>query len=218
MGSPNAGSCVIQFNMDDRVLSITDCQTTMTDITAAHVHAAPVGENGPVVSAFRITDDGTILDLVFKLTSDMHYEGISGNYYINFHSEEYPSGEIRVQIPRFVFGALYPLSGEMMVPPVDTQDTGSCYIAVTDTTFWALDCKSSTPLTAAHIHLGDHDTGGGPVAIGFRIDDNGIPVDMEANLTPDLLRAGSRGELYINFHTSEHPGGNIRNQLHGSLF
>jgi hypothetical protein len=87
------------------------------DVTMAHLHMGAIGENGPVV-AFLFRDsnnrdghrfngalvEGFIMaeDLVGPLSgnplSELIREMEEGNIYVNVHTVDYPSGEIRGQI------------------------------------------------------------------------------------------------------------------------
>ncbi len=74
------------------------------DIAAAHFHNAPIGQNGGVVRA--LTDDlnGTTGNGVWRasddepLTAELINELLAGNLYINVHTPDFGSGEIRGQV------------------------------------------------------------------------------------------------------------------------
>lgn len=85
------------------------------DVTAAHIHLAPPGENGPVVVPLFTgpARDGnyvgplnrgmiTAADLTGPLQGmtidDLVMEMEMGNTYVNVHTVEFPAGEIRGQI------------------------------------------------------------------------------------------------------------------------
>lgn len=67
--------------------------------TAAHIHEAPAGTNGPIVIPLTKTSDNVwSLPEGAKLT-DAQYESYkAGNLYYNVHSAAYKGGEIRGQI------------------------------------------------------------------------------------------------------------------------
>jgi hypothetical protein len=67
--------------------------------TAAHIHEAPAGTNGPIVIPLTKTGDNVwSLPEGAKLT-DAQYESYkAGNLYYNVHSAAYKGGEIRGQI------------------------------------------------------------------------------------------------------------------------
>lgn len=68
-------------------------------VTAAHVHRGKLGEDGPpVVTLELMGDDGD--DVCVEVEPDL-LKDIANNrpgYYINVHTEEFPSGAIRGQL------------------------------------------------------------------------------------------------------------------------
>lgn len=68
-------------------------------VTAAHIHEAAAGKNGPiVVPLIKISDTVWALPAGAKLT-DAQYESYkAGNLYFNIHSAANKAGEIRGQI------------------------------------------------------------------------------------------------------------------------
>ena len=72
-----------------------------SDITAAHIHQAPAGENGDVAFALVIDDsDSSIVGLEepVALTDEQMDVLLDEGYYVNVHTVDVPSGEIRGQI------------------------------------------------------------------------------------------------------------------------
>jgi hypothetical protein len=69
--------------------------------TGAHVHDAPVGKNGPdIITLNKTGDDEWSIPSGAKLT-DAQYDAFkAGGLYINVHSDEHKSGEIRGQLKR----------------------------------------------------------------------------------------------------------------------
>ncbi len=85
------------------------------DVTAAHIHLAPPGENGPVVVPLfmgplregnfvgplnrgMITADQLTGPLAGMTIQDLVMEMEKGNTYVNVHTSAHPAGEIRGQI------------------------------------------------------------------------------------------------------------------------
>lgn len=79
--------------------------------TGGHIHNAPVAANGPIVhvlDTFPFDYNGTTLggitgnwrfdDQVRPLTEVLAQELLDGNMYINLHTVNFPSGEIRGQV------------------------------------------------------------------------------------------------------------------------
>ena len=73
--------------------------TAGVDGTMAHVHEAPMGQNGPVIIPFTKTADSVwTVPAGAKLTDAQLQSLKSGNLYINVHSAANKGGEIRGQL------------------------------------------------------------------------------------------------------------------------
>jgi hypothetical protein len=110
------GAAVFRTSNDGTELNYRLIVANIEDVTAAHIHLAPRGENGDIVAflfnpetptdgrEFGILAEGTITsaDLVGPLKgstlSELIDEMEEGNTYVNVHTVEHPSGEIRGQI------------------------------------------------------------------------------------------------------------------------
>jgi hypothetical protein len=110
------------------------------------------------------------------------------------------------------------LEGTQEVPPVDTTAAGGAVLTV-DLLSRAFSLTGAisnlvfTP-TAAHIH-GPAPVGqNGPVLfpLSFNAEPEG-PLGADGFLTEEQLDWLQSGLLYVNVHTTEHPGGEIRGQL-----
>jgi hypothetical protein len=74
-------------------------RTTGITGTAAHIHEAPAGKNGPpIITLEKKSDSEWAVPAGAKLT-DAQYESFkAGNLYVNIHSAEHKPGEIRAQL------------------------------------------------------------------------------------------------------------------------
>ena len=73
--------------------------TTGMEGTMAHIHEAPIGQNGPVIVPFSKTADNVWLAPAgAKLTEAQLQSLKSGNLYLNVHSATNKPGEIRAQL------------------------------------------------------------------------------------------------------------------------
>jgi hypothetical protein len=73
--------------------------TTGVAGTAAHIHLAAAGQNGPVaVPLTKSGDNGWAVPAGTKLTDAQFAAFKAGNLYVNVHSESNKGGEIRCQI------------------------------------------------------------------------------------------------------------------------
>jgi len=67
--------------------------------TAAHIHIAPTGQNGPVIIPLTMTPDGIWwVPAGAKLTNEQYDAFKAGKLYVNVHSDAYKGGEIRGQL------------------------------------------------------------------------------------------------------------------------
>jgi hypothetical protein len=92
-----SGSGTITVSADRSVSgSVT---TTGINATAAHIHMAAMGQNGPVIIPLSKTADGVwSVPAGVKLTDAQFDAFKAGNLYVNVHSDANKGGEIRGQL------------------------------------------------------------------------------------------------------------------------
>jgi hypothetical protein len=67
--------------------------------TAAHIHQAAAGANGPVIVPFNKTADNVFEAAPgAKMTEAQCAAHRAGNTYVNVHSANHPNGEVRAQL------------------------------------------------------------------------------------------------------------------------
>jgi len=67
--------------------------------TMAHIHEAPMGQNGPVIIPFTKTSDNVWSAPAGAKLTDAQLQSLkSGNLYLNVHSATNKPGEIRAQL------------------------------------------------------------------------------------------------------------------------
>lgn len=68
--------------------------------TMAHIHEGAAGKNGPpIITLTKMGNDGFAVPPAAKLTDTQYTSFVAGNLYVNVHSDKYPGGEIRAQLP-----------------------------------------------------------------------------------------------------------------------
>ena len=106
------------------------------------------------------------------------------------------------------------LTGDQEVPANASTAVGTGTIAVAaDGAVSGSVTAPTLQATAAHIHVGAAGVNG-PVIVPLAGSAGGVwSVPAGARLTPEQLAAYKAGNLYVNVHTPEHKGGEIRTQL-----
>jgi hypothetical protein len=181
------------------------------DVTGANAPGGPFGPGEPITGMVPL-DAQNLVDL------------LSGYYYVNVHTTAYPAGEIRGQIGGVrLFYA--PLTGTEEVPAVDTQATGKAFMtldAAAETLHYRLIAHDIVNITQAHIHLGERGVNG-PV-VHWLFDPAGVqtppgifdpdnPYGHMVTFTEEDLFDLLAGRYYVNVHTAQNPGGEIRGQI-----
>ena len=92
-----AGIGILVIGMDKSVSgSVTISGMTAT---AAHIHDAAAGKNGPIIIPLTMTSDSVWTVPAGAIFTDAQYDSYkAGNLYFNMHSAAYRGGEIRGQI------------------------------------------------------------------------------------------------------------------------
>ncbi|MDQ3015723.1 MAG: CHRD domain-containing protein [Bacteroidota bacterium] len=185
-------------------------------ITGAHIHDGISGVNGPVVFPL-ITEGNRIQMEISDITTDQLGKLLGGAYYINVHTAANPGGEIRGQI--FLeqdISFVAPMTGDNEVPGVTTDGRGLGVFHYTNGTL-TLDVnvqltELSSTITGAHFHNGAEGENG-PVVIDLGSLINGNTIRGTVDLTFNDLILLATNNLYINVHTADNPGGEIRGQV-----
>ncbi|GLR15455.1 hypothetical protein GCM10007940_00700 [Portibacter lacus] len=187
-----------------------------SEFAGAHIHFAKPGENGDVV--FNFTENYTEgrIQSTFAVTRQDVERFITGDYYLNIHSENFPGGEIRGNLGLEAATSFYAkIEGNQEVPAVDTDGRGLASIHYTSNTN-VLEIKVqasglSGPITGIHLHSADEGANGDvvenltPYLVG-----NTVNVKLQAGDYINMMKAGG---LYVNIHTAANPGGEIRGQI-----
>jgi hypothetical protein len=195
--------------------------------TGAHLHAAPVGVNGPVIVNLEPFNGGAFgTDGGLSGTVVLNDEALAaladGLVYLNIHTAANAGGEIRGQIGAFITATPFTsvLSGDSEVPPVTTSARGFGQLAIEGNTllFEVLYQGLSGAAIGAHIHGPAAAGGNGPVLISLEPFHAGPFATQGIMAGVTLLTAAQKdailsGQAYLNIHTAANPGGEIRGQI-----
>jgi hypothetical protein len=199
--------------------------TNTTAISLAHIHKAPAGVNGKVVVDLYHVNSGqpfnndTPLIGNARLGSQALVDMLTGYYYINIHTASHGSGELRGQIGGSrLYHAM--LNGANEAPqPVTTDATGQAVLALSpdgQQLSYRVMVQEIDQITLAHIHRGEAGQAGPPVFTlyaGSGPFDPANPISGAVELSTGDLQNLAAGKFYINVHTQDHTGGEIRGQI-----
>lgn len=194
-----------------------------TAATAAHIHEASAGANGPALFSLSppAATAGEITPLVIALSAAQVTSLKNGSFYVNVHTSTFPGGEIRAQLyPATLY--LADLHGSNEVPPAGGSDgTGTAWLVLNAAQTQIAVCVEYQTLSdvasAGHLHEAPVGTNG-PILF-----DLAPPSATDARFGPRTfsvtganVTALNAGNLYANLHTSVFPGGEIRGQFVGT--
>ena len=105
------------------------------------------------------------------------------------------------------------LSGAEEVPPVRTSGSGSGSFTIgADGSVKGSVTTQGVPGTAAHIHQGARGQNG-PVIVPLTKSGDTYTAPAGAKLNDAQMQAFKAGNLYVNVHTAQNKGGEVRGQL-----
>jgi hypothetical protein len=101
--SPATGTMTGTFDPDAMSFSfswdISDNLIGVPQMPGAHIHEGAEGESGPIVFGFADDEWDLTGSATWEDMSQANVDALmAGNLYINFHTTEYPAGEVRGQI------------------------------------------------------------------------------------------------------------------------
>ena len=195
------------------------------EIANAHFHSGAIGANGGVVRSILPDFNGKTASGIWTssdsqpLTDELIRELMKGNFYINIHTADNPGGEIRGQVlPSAGTSLSAYLTGNQVNPPVTTTGSGTAHFTLTDAGLIYSLTIDGLDIINAHFHNGAIGVNGG-VAYGIFDDFNGNTAlgiwksNDPQPLTDDIIKDLLSGNIYVNVHTANNPGGEIRGQV-----
>ena len=234
------GTATVTINAARTQITVELNTSGLQNVTAVHIHQGAIGQNGPIIFTLYRQAEGpfpatlrktlTAVDQGAPLSfADAVNSLLSGNTYINVHTQANPGGEIRGQIgpARFDVG----LSGNQEVPPVTTSASGTAVVELNGRQTEikvTMNTSGLQNVVAAHIHVGPAGQNGPIIFTLYRQADGPFPNPLVKTLTQtnlqaqpgagintfeDAVNALLSGNTYINVHTQANPGGEIRGQI-----
>jgi len=106
------------------------------------------------------------------------------------------------------------LTGDQEVPAVSSAATGVGTIVIKNDKSVSGTIKTTgIEGTVAHVHLAEPGKNGPPIISLTKTADNTWSVPEGAKLTDEQYKSFKEGNLYVNVHSAEHKGGEIRAQI-----
>jgi len=211
------GLATFYFNEDKTTAFVNVTFTGLSGpATAAHIHDGISGVNGPVVFPLTIVGNRIQMEIT-GITAEQFGKFVDGSYYINVHTAAHPGGEIRGQIfaeQDVTFVANLNGLQENPVVTTDGAGLGAFHYTIGQLT---IDVNAqltnlSSTIIAAHLHAGAVGENGDVIIdLSDLIDGNRIRGTVDLTIL-DILALAS-GNVYVNVHTTDNPGGEIRGQL-----
>jgi hypothetical protein len=222
------GSGTVTLDPVTKVLTGSFITVNLANATLAHIHDGDVGVAGAVVVPLTQSAAGSatwVVPASTVLTDPQILRLQAGGYYVNIHTTQNPSGEIRGQLvvsstdPN-VFTAALTVAQEVPAPTIaaGASPTGSGSVTLDPATkvltgsFTTVNVANAT---AAHIHDGDVGVAGAVVVPLTQSAAGSATWVVPANtvLTDAQIARLRAGGYYVNIHTPLNPGGEIRGQL-----
>ncbi|MCH8288765.1 MAG: CHRD domain-containing protein [Candidatus Marinimicrobia bacterium] len=196
--------------------------------TGAHFHQGAVGVTGSILIPVELVDNHAGVGFTSEplvVENSFVNDLLMGNVYLNIHTDANSGGEIRDQVVMVPQSSRYAiLDGAQEVTPVTTTGTGTAIIAVdSDQTrvVYEITISGFDPdlVTLAHFHNASYGSDGEIVKditfVGGYAEGEWTASDASQPLTPELMAELLAGRIYINVHTNDNPGGEIRGNVFG---
>lgn len=222
LANTGSGKAYVTLNRTSSLLSINIATTTNTVPTAAHIHGGFAGETGSsLMTLVQDTADTSMFSLSGSVEQSVIDAIDAGGAYLNVHTPDNPSGELRAQIlPAGVTVHSAMLSGDQEVPAVTTTGSGMGSLTLNSNASLATVIVSTTNVddaTKAHVHTGMAGANGGSI-FGLTQDatDLGLWVARDVSVDAAIISSITAGNTYFNVHTPANTGGEIRGQIPGN--
>lgn len=216
----------VRFVLDDAKnelnFAVTIQGMPQEEVTAAHIHRAARGTNGPIIHPLSLTGFTQVSGSVTLSEADVA-DLRAGNLYFNAHSKSNPAGFARFQLAMpgtpsssssmTIEGTA---SGAEEVPAQNHQSRAPFRFALDEVTkdlsfTVSVEGIAQEDVTAAHIHRGARGTNG-PIIHALSLT-SFSQVSGTVRLSDDDIADLRAGNFYVNIHSKANPAGFARMQL-----
>jgi hypothetical protein len=192
-------------------------------IANAHFHTGVLGTNGGVAIGLGSTVVGKTFggNSGFPINGIQLFNLLKGSMYVNVHTAANAGGEIRGQVYRTAAeGFSFDLCQEQEVsrPLNNPNSIGQGYFSynreLNDAYLVVNTTNMSSALTGAHIHNGAKGANGS-VVLNFlsKMTNGSAAFNLDTTFTSALYNIIKLGNGYVNVHTTNNAGGEIRGQI-----
>lgn len=230
-GSTSAatGSAILLYDVGANTFDLMVTVKNLTNtITASHIHEAAAGVAGPVVTGLGAeavyARSGTTITATFTNVAHLGSPAtlLSNGTYLNFHSAQWPGGEVRGQLIAQPVQLTAVINGAGEVPANTSAAYGAASITYnpgTNKITTRINVYNFTnTLTNSHYHEAAvgvsggvvHGLGGASVYTKTGTSYGAVFADQTYLGNPIKLLTGG---AYLNLHSDTRPGGEIRGQV-----
>lgn len=213
---------------------VEDLEGSLMDVegSSVNLYRGVAGQDGEFLYNLEVfpvenVDGSAFFNLERELSGDERQWLEDEELFILVFTDEFPDGELRGQLraepiaPGESFEV--ELAGDNQVPPVASAAFGTMTVNIFENTLTINGTfeNLSSPLevignSSAHIHEGALDESG-PVVFDIDVtpgdEDLSGTFELSVELTEEQLQAFEEGRYYVNIHTENYPGGELRGQL-----
>ena len=227
-GSSGSGSITFSPGLDTVYYDVV-YDTLLGAPTVAHFHDGAPGVSGPPLVDVTSSINGNHLQgMATSLPSDFVAKCLRGDIYLNIHSAAFPTGEIRGQVRRYAYeGFTFGIDGSQETPPNPSPATGSGFVSIDPeerSAHYRMVVNDLTgPLTEVHFHNAPPGVAGNPVfdltpyftagATNVSASNYWTDFDFSTPFNSTFSDMFMNNEMYVNFHTSANPGGEVRGNI-----
>ena len=204
---PNAstatGTASISVNPQDGALTYDISVSGLSGtVTAAHVHVAAAGSNGPIV--FPLTSTGpTSWQGGLTINPAQLRDYYMGLWYVNVHTTSFPGGELRGQLHVPRHWSTKDLDGDHLPPPINTAAVGLVRLQYDDANRMMISSGTFGGFNSTQAHLHNNtSTDPGPILINYSIGAGTLTGNSSPNLLVSHISSWFTGDGDVYVHSA----------------